>query len=512
MPSSNPQDAVLSFLASPAWTGGLPVKRIDTHAASVFLSGNRVLKVKRAVKFPYLDYSTLELRKRACLSEIEVNRPFAPELYQGLTRITRTADASLEVGGGGDAVEWAVEMRRFDEALTLDLYVSKNEIAAEMATAIVKRLAEVHRSAPRQDAEVWISALSRFLREHNQIYLSHPQLFDASRAQSLLRKTETALAEANSLIRERSKTGLLVRGHGDLHLGNIALIKGEPVIFDAVEFDPVIASGDVLYDLSFLLMDLIRHGQKLAANAALNGYLSFANHPENLSGLRLLPLFLSIRSSIRAVVAVARYERSHEQEDARIAKGYFEAACRFIAPPPPRLVAIGGLSGSGKSFLAKRVAPFVMPEPGAAVLRSDVKRKVMSGVSETAKLAPASYTQEASARVYTALLDDAKAALKTGHSVIVDAVFAKPEERAAVERIASELKVSFQGIFLRADISTRLQRVEQRKGDASDADAKVALAQESYEINARGWASVDSSGEADATLKEALKCLDIPPA
>lgn len=509
MPVDLPQDAVMRFLGSTAWTGGLPVKRIDTHAASVFLAGMRVLKVKRAVRFPFLDYTTLDLRKRACLSEIEVNRPFAPELYVGLTRITRGTDGSLEVGGAGEVVEWAVEMQRFDESLTLDLYVAQNEISEDIAAAIVKRLAEVHRSAPRQNAPAWVAALSRFLREHNKAFLAQPRIFEAGRAKYLLRESEARLLADSPWIRQRAETGLLVRGHGDLHLGNIALIKCKPVIFDAVEFDPLIVSGDVLYDLSFLLMDLVVHGQKAAANAALNSYLNASGRAENLAGLRLLPLFLSIRSSIRAVVAVARYERSGKNEDAEIARRYFDAACRFIAPEPARLIAIGGLSGTGKSFLAHRVAPFILPQPGAVVLRSDSKRKALAGVGETVKLAPSSYTPEASAEVYAALLEDAKTVLDAGHSVIVDAVFGAVQERDSVERIASEKSVSFLGMFLHADLETRVQRVERRKGDASDADANVVMAQESYRIDAKGWTSIDSAGDADATLQAALQAIGV---
>jgi len=510
MSLSSPQGAVLEYLASPAWTGGIPVKRIDTHAASVFLAGMRVLKVKRAVKFSYLDYSTLELRKRACLSEIEVNRPFAPELYLGLTRITRSADGSFEVGGDGEVVEWAVEMQRFDEALTLDHYVTQNEVPAEMANAIVKRLAEVHRTAPRQDAQAWIEALARFLREHNRTFLSQPFLFDGARAESLLRKSEAMLSDVTPLIRQRGEAGLLVRGHGDLHLGNIALIRCTPVIFDAVEFDPLIASGDVLYDLSFLLMDLFVHSQNAAANAALNGYLAFSNRSENLSGLRLLPLFLSIRASIRAVVASARYERSGENEDAETARHYFDAACRFIVPASPQLIAIGGLSGTGKSFLARLVAPFVVPEPGAVVLRSDVKRKNLFGVAENVRLGRSAYTQEIGAKVYASLLEDAKTVLDAGHSAIVDAVFAKEEERAAVAKTGSELSVQFHGIFLHAGLETRLHRVKHRKGDASDADAEIVREQESYAAGAPEWEQVDSSGDAAATLRAALKTMGIP--
>src|SRR5262249_1011307 len=152
----------------------------------------------------------------------------------------------------------------------------------------------------------------------------------------------------------RGERGLVRRGHGDLHLGNVALIDGEPVAFDAIEFDPVIASGDVLYDLAFLIMDLIERGLRGAANVVLNRYLLETRRPEHLPALAALPLFLSLRAAIRAMVTAERAERANERERApirRTARTYFDLACRLIEPPPPRLVAVGGLSGTGKSAL-----------------------------------------------------------------------------------------------------------------------------------------------------------------
>ena len=504
------QDTVLEFLASPASSGGAPVTRIDTHAASVFLSGLRALKVKRAVKFPFLDYSTLELRKRACLAEIEVNRPFAPEIYVGLARITREQDGSLQVGGQGEVVEWAVEMRRFDEGLTLDRYVEANAIPPAMADAVVKKLAEVHRSAAREESGRWIAALERFLRQHHRTFTEHPALFESAQADALLKAGQDFLARNAALITARGEAGLLVRGHGDLHLGNIVLVKGAPVIFDAVEFDPLIGAGDVFYDLAFFIMDLIVHGQSAAANAALNGYLAYSGRSENLDGLRLLPLFLSVRSAIRAVVAAARFERSYKPEDAVAAKRYFDHARRFLVLRPAMLVAIGGLSGTGKSHLARLLAPGILPEPGAVILRSDVRRKAMYGVSETTRLGASAYRREVTEKVYDALMADAGRALAAGHSVILDAVFARPGEREAAKQAALQAGVAFHGIFLQTALEMRVGRIEQRVGDASDADRSVALAQESQVVEPTDWTAVDSSGAPEATLEAARSAIGLP--
>jgi aminoglycoside phosphotransferase family enzyme/predicted kinase len=503
------QEQVLSFLGSPAAYRGSPVKQINTHAASVFLSGTRALKIKRAVKFPFLDYTTLDLRRRACLAEIEVNRPFAPELYLGLVRITKEADGSLQIAGTGEVVEWAVEMLRFDDALTLDRYGEEHVISADMARTIVKRLAEVHKTAPQHEADSWIVALEGFLAQHNQVFREHSDLFQPEQVRQLFNNGQKRLEQIASLTRDRAAAGFLVRGHGDLHLGNIALIKGQPIIFDAVEFDPLIAAGDVLYDLAFLIMDMLIGGHREAANSALNDYLQFSDRSENLAGLALLPFFMSLRSAIRAVVAIARHDQIEKSSDAKAAQRYFHAAIGFLEPKSPRLVAIGGLSGTGKSFLAKLVATHILPEPGALILRSDIMRKRFFGVGEYTRLDASAYSERANEIVYGSLFRDARKALAAGHSVILDAVFRRSDERLSAEQAAVEARVPFDGLFLQADLVTRIERVETRIKDASDADRSVAVSQEAESIGELKWKVIDSSGGADQTLAKALTALGL---
>jgi predicted kinase len=189
------------------------------------------------------------------------------------------------------------------------------------------------------------------------------------------------------------------------------------------------------------------------------------------------------------------------------ARTYFDLACRLIAPRPPQLIAVGGLSGTGKSVLARGLAPYIMPEPGALVLRSDVERKAMFGVAETEKLPADAYTPEVTERLYHALADKAGRAVAAGHSAIVDAVFSKPHERAIVEQTARDRHVAFHGMFLTADLATRMARVGARVHDASDADAKIAQSQESYDLGKIGWHEVDASGTPEQTLRNARAAL-----
>src|ERR1043166_9411495 len=487
------QEAVLRLLAEPATFGGAEVRRIDTHAASVYLAGERALKIKRAVRFPYLDYSTLQKRKAACAAEIEVNQPFAPQLYRDVVAITRVRAGTLVLDGQGTPVEWAVEMRRFDETRTLDRLADEGKVDVALADRLARAVATAHARAPVVDAAPWLAALEKYIDQNDAAFHAERDLFPPTAAEQIDRATRAALVRVLPLLAARGERGLVRRGHGDLHLGNVALIDGEPVVFDAIEFDPVIASGDVLYDLAFLIMDLIEGGLGVAANVVLNRYLTETRRTEDLDALAALPLFLSLRAAIRAMVTAERAERASESERApirRAARAYFDLACRLIEPPPPRLVAVGGLSGTGKSILARALAPDLSPAPGAVVLRSDVERKARFGLREDERLPKEAYALEVSAAVYTALAEKARRIVAAGHSAIVDAVYARPHERTAIAAAGAP----FRGLFLTAGFPTRLTRVTHRAADASDADAAVARVQEDYDLGefGAGWTRTDA--------------------
>lgn len=511
------QQDVLAFLADPAAYGGgvEKVRRIDTHAASVFLAGDRALKIKRAVRFPFLDFSTLEKRKRACEAEIEVNRRLAPELYRGVVAITRANDGGLAIGGDGDGepVEWAVDMVRFDENRTLDHMA--NEINDDLADALGRAVVAAHDKAPVVDAEPWIKALGSYIDEHVEAFAEQREIFPAAEVEVLAAKSRAHYQRIVPLLRERGRRGLIRRIHGDLHLGNIVLIDGEPVLFDAIEFSAIIGSGDVLYDLAFLLMDLLERQLPQAANIVLNRYLAETHRigdldNEDLDALTTLPFFLSMRAAIRAKVTAARLERAEAAERENIAnsaQAYFGFAQRAIMPPSPKFIAVGGLSGTGKTLLARALAPYIAPMPGAVIVRSDVERKTLFGAGETEKLPEAAYTPDVNARVYTAIADKARRIVAAGHSAIVDAVFAQPPERDAVAAAAKAANVPLQGLFLTADLATRIARVGGRTNDASDAGAAVAQAQEDYDLGALEWPKIDAAGTVVETLVRARAAL-----
>jgi predicted kinase len=271
------------------------------------------------------------------------------------------------------------------------------------------------------------------------------------------------------------------------------------------------ASGDVFYDLAFLLMDLWERGHANAANIVLNTYLAEAGIENHVEALAALPLFLSLRAAIRAKVTLTRavhLDADKKPQALQSAQDYFRLACNLIAPPPARLVAIGGLSGTGKSMLARGLAPHLGAVPGAVIVRSDVMRKHLFGKAETQTLPPDAYTPDITAKIYDIVAARAARIARTGHAAIADAVFAKADERNAIAATAQAADVAFTGLMLMADVETRIARVSKRTGDASDADAAIALRQEQYELGPIDWIIIDANGTPDDTLARACKALD----
>ena len=503
MSDGESQDAVFAFLSDPATHGGDAVKRIDTHAASVFLAGEHAFKVKRAVRFPFLDFSTLAKRKSACEAELRINRSFAPDIYRRVVAVTREADGRLTLDGTGTPVEWVLEMRRFDENATLDRLAQAGKVDRALADALGRAVAALHGGANAVEAEPWIAALADYIEQNEAAFRERPDLFSPVEGEALAQRSRAAHARIRPLLVARGHHGLIRHLHGDLHLGNIVLLGGRPVPFDAIEFSPMIASGDVLYDLAFLLMDLVERGLKPAANVIFNRYLVETKRAEDLDALATLPLFLSLRAAIRAKVTAARLDHAGDAERpavARAAQTYFHLAGRLIEPPSPTLLAVGGLSGTGKSVLARMLAPDLAPAPGAVIVRSDVERKALFCVGETEPLAADAYSPDVTTRVYARIAAAARRVVAAGHSAIVDAVFAHGEERAAIAAVAKGLNATFRGVFLTADLATRVARVSERADDASDADANIARMQESYDVGALDWIDIDASGTPDETL------------
>ena len=510
MIETNGQAEVIAFLSDPrSYPGKLKrVERFETHGAFVFLAGAAAWKIKRAVRFPYMDFSTLEKRRIASTRELEINQRLAPEIYIGVVAITRDNDGRLQIGGSGEIVEWAVRMRRFEQTALLSYIVDAGPVSKNLATSLADVVFDSHQAAPPVPGDAGAERAHNLIRLVGTTLDTVQNFFDAAELQCFSARAADQLGHVREILDARAAAGFVRRCHGDLHLNNIVLWRGRPVLFDAIEFDEELATIDTLYDLAFLLMDLDERSHRNVANIVLNRYLWRSGSDLDYRGLAALPLFLGLRSAVRALVTAERAQQEPAEVAARhqqIARDYLSAANAYLAPSAPRLIVMGGLSGTGKSTLARALAPELGPAPGAVHLRSDLERKRLHGVAETARLAPETYTQATSNAVYAVLYEKARETLAARHAVIVDAVFAKPEERARIEAIAVELGVPFQGMWLTARPEQLVKRVAVRQSDASDATPEIVRRQLGWHLDPlpETWKEIDAGGTPQETLQSA---------
>ena len=504
------QAPALAWLTRTLAAAGSPVRRVDTQGAIILLAGADAYKIRRAIRLPFLDYSTLEKRRAASAAEVALNREAAPGIYLGAIPIRRKGE-DFAFDGAGEIVEWATHMRRFDESRTLDHLAERGEITSDLTAKLARAIHLLHQRAPTRPAAPALASLEAYLDQNAAAFAALPDLFPAERADELDSRSRATLAGVRALLEERGARGFVRRCHGDLHLRNIVEIEGEPVPFDAIEFDESIATGDILYDLAFSVMDLWERGLRAAANGLLNGYLA-QGEEAHYSGLAALPFFLSLRAAIRAKVEAANLPHLTGEAQRRAresARRYFDFALAFLEPEPARLVAIGGLSGTGKSALAAGLAPELGRAPGAIWLRSDVERKHLFGVEETTRLPDTAYGAAASRETYARLWRKAGLALGAGQSVVLDAVHSHAAERRASAAVAEEAGVGFVGLWLEAPLDRREQRAQARERDASDADARVVLAQRAEPLAEAGWSVLDASGDRAQTEAAARNRLGI---
>ena len=469
-----------------AWLGGKADQTIETSCARVFLVGESAFKVKRPVDFGFLDYSTLELRRWSLQRELSFNRAAAPDIYRAVRQLTRAADGGIEIDGAGEVVEYLLEMRRFDGEAVLASQPWAIDDALE--DSLGRTIAQFHAGAALRPQGGGVSALGYTIASNANLLRGLAPRLGAQAVERLVEETDLALKRLGPQLDARAAEGFARHCHGDLHLGNILIEEGKPILFDCIEFNDALSDIDVQYDLAFLLMDLDFRRRRDAAGRVLNAYLDEAARTfgEGLwTGLAALPLMLSVRAAVRTHV----WAYTGDDEAAR---AYLATAIEHLAPKPVSLVATGGLSGSGKSTFARVCAPGLGAAPGAVVLRTDEIRKRLWSVPSLQRLPKEAYTSEVSDKVYDELFRDAELVLKAGRSVVVDAVFIKPEQRARAEALARKLDVAFQGVWLEAPADVLRARVAARVNDASDADVAVLESQLTRDTGDIDWRRVDT--------------------
>ncbi len=509
------QAQVIAFLSRPE-AYGLPtdceVQIIETHASMVFLAGERAYKLKKAIHLPYMDFSTLDRRLEAARAELTVNRRFTPDLYLGLGAVMGTADGlflmppSETLDGSADGlIEPLVVTTRFDQDAQMDHVAAQGALDALLADRLGQMAARVMKAAPVRDTP-WTESFEAVIAESLEELEGRTDLFDASQIMRLRTELAEWSARHRDLMKLRERSGKIRHGHGDLHLRNIVMIEGTPLPFDALEFDENLAITDSLYDLAFLVMDLHHRSLPGAAARVLSIALTVT---DDFAGACLMPGYCAVRAMIRAKIAATmesqgdtpEIKKTHRDE----ALAYFTLAARLLAPSPPVLSAIGGLSGTGKTTVAFALAP--QAGPCAAVLRSDVIRKALAGVDLFTDAPKEAYGADMSAQVYEKMRTAAKDVLSTGLPVILDATFHNPGTRTACAKLAENLNIPFHGFWLHLPDDTRLARVASRKVDVSDADETVARSQTQIDTGTIDWTWIDASQAIPSILEQIKKNL-----
>ncbi|WP_246176847.1 AAA family ATPase [Parvibaculum sedimenti] len=513
---------IAAFLSRPE-TYGLGAEDrigcIETHASRVYLAGEHVYKLKKRVDFGFLDFTTLEKRHAAAENEIALNRRTAPDIYLRTVPVRRK-DGELRLGGHeGEIVDWLVEMRRFPAEGLFARLADEGRLTRDEIETLAADVAVFHAHAEVRRERGGAALFARIVAGNDDnLKDSAGKVFEAEKVARLKAESDRLIATHAALLDGRRDAGFVRRCHGDLHLGNVTLIGNRPVIFDCIEFSDDIASIDILYDLAFLLMDLAFRANtdaRLAgfANRALNVYLDHVGEEAiapTLDGLALLPLFVATRAAVRAKVTAVIADTEEKRDRSR---SYLDFALAALGASPPHLLAVGGLSGTGKSTLAAALAPGLGGPLGAIHLRTDIIRKRLFHVSPLERLPEAAYAKEVGRRVYDEMLKLAGVALRAGMPVVVDAVFSREGERGRAERLAAETGVPFRGLWLEAPATTLEARVTARTAEArdpSDADVRVLHQQLGYDLGLMRWAKVDASATPGECLACAMRLLEKP--
>ena len=472
------------------WFAAQAQTTIETACARVYLAGDQAFKVKRRLDLGYLDYSTLDLRHWALERELRFNRAAASDIYRAVRRVTRAAKGGFDLDGMGEVVEYVLEMRRFDE--TAVLAAQPWTVDGPLADALGREVADLHAKADLRPQGGGGKALKFTIDSNAHLLRQMTSRLGTDLVESVIAATDHEYRRQEPLLDARRDAGFARHCHADLHLGNILLENGKPVLFDCIEFNDVLSDIDVQYDLAFLLMDLDFRRRRDAAVRVLSAYLDQAARVQGgdlRAGLAALPLMLSVRAGVRAHV------QAHSGDDAA-AIAYLNAALDHLTPQPASLTAVGGLSGSGKTTFARLIAPGLGAAPGAVVLRTDEVRKRLMGVSPQTELSQAVYSPGFYAQVYDAMLAEARVLMAAGRAVVLDATFIQPDLRTRVEDLARQAGVTFHGVWLDADADVLAARIDGRQGDASDATVATLQMQLDLDVGRIAWTRVDATGPA----------------
>jgi aminoglycoside phosphotransferase family enzyme/predicted kinase len=474
---------LIQALLDPARYSGevTQVDLVQTHISWVLLAGEFAFKIKKPVKLSFLDFSTLALRHQYCLDELRLNRRFAPDLYLDVVGIYGT-EQDPQWQGSGVPIDYAVKMCRFDEAARLDHVCARGELRASHLSDLADVVVAFHQAAALAPAvscfgagpQILQPALDNFAELQRGVPAAHLQ----TRLATLRRWTQEQFEALAPVMQERQRAGCVRECHGDLHLANMVLIHGQVQLFDCIEFNAELRWIDVASEIAFVFVDLMAHGQPGLASWFINETLSRSGDYESALVLRFYAVY---RAMVRAKVAGLRWMQT--QGELTEVQTYVALAERLVTVPPVRLLITHGLSGCGKTVVSNA---WLQADTHAATLRlrSDVQRKRLFGLIPAARgsCVPGGgiYSADAHSRTYAHLRETAAMLLRTGWSVIVDAVFLKRADRDAFQALAHEVGAGFGILAPQASPEQQRQRIKARAAaglDASEATLEVLALQ-----------------------------------
>ncbi|MDX8399081.1 MAG: AAA family ATPase [Gallionellaceae bacterium] len=447
----------------------IKVRVIETHISWVLLAGHYAYKIKKALDLGFINTATLKSRQQDCAEEIRLNRRLAAHLY--LEVVSIGGSHTQPVWGERPAIEYAVKMHRFASFNTWDRLIVKDKISIQHIDELANTLAHFHMSLP---ASQLASSAEFSAGMHKLLVQNFSQLFDllnntqdANTLTELQRSSEQLFSHHRQHIEARHTQGFIRECHGDLHLGNIALINKQATPFDCIDFNPVLRHIDVMDEVAFVYMDLLHHRHAPLAHRFLNAYIEVTG---DYAGVALLNFYTVYRATVRAKISAINASQASIKTRKKLSaiatcRDYLSLASATHARP--QLIITHGLPGSGKSTFAQTA----LEKLGAIRLRSDVERKRLFGLSSLERSKPEQdiYTPEATQRTFAHLLSTTRTLLNAGHSVIVDAAFLKHSERKMFKALASELEVTFAIASMQADTATLRARIIQRQHNAKDA-------------------------------------------
>ncbi len=482
----------------------------QSHIAMLFLAGNYAFKLKRAMISPFLDFSTPQKRRIACVHEMRRSTVYAPHLVVGVRSVRKLPNGRICIGGkAGTEIDTLLVMRRLKDEDMLILQMRTPNFDRFDVMDLAEQLGDLHCKAKQFRTKWGYDDIQKIIVENESVLSCFsPSVFNRTKLRRLTERSLMLLEQNKRLITLRQKSGRVRKCHGDLLLSNIAREEDKYLFFSPIEYNDSLDCIDTLYDLSYLLMDFEVKGLRRLCNMLFNHYLAYTN---DMGGYPLLPLYQSMRAAVRAGICAKKSTLLCDEEKKKSlqhARKYFELACHLIMENKPTLIACGGLSGSGKSRIAREIGGQLNPAPGAVILRDDIIKKQMRGCALDDHMDETYDSPAYEKVVYDVLRQQAKTALQCGSCVIVDALFYNYQERQAIEELAKTMNIPFVGIWVDAPLDVRTQRVMTRKRNPSDVCNRAELERQlRLETGDILWHKIDSNQERQQTIDDALNIL-----